>query len=949
MGIPFSFPRLGLRRWQTLWRGWRRWGRWGALALATIGTTWLLTLVPAQSWQGETTASVTSSPPSSLVGSWPGDAVLAQASPLQTSYELYESGQLTEAATLLEETLRAYEANGDSLRTAVALSNLALVRGQLGQWSQAQGAVERAISFLREGNDARRPVVLAQTWTIQGQLHLAQGNEVAALAAFETATALYESQGDTTRQVRSRINQAQALQHQGFYRRAIRDILLPLGAWLRSQPDSLIKAEGLNSLGGALLVADSTTEATTVLEDSLTVLERLQARSSTLSAADQARLPEVFTALYISLGNAARSPQDPDAALAYYRQASAASPGPNSLRAHLNELSLLVETQQYSAANALSQRLWTEVTEQPLSRDALQGRINFANSLIQLQAGCGSPGCAAPGWGEIESLLAATQLQAQDLGDRRTNAYVTGLRGTVALKQSQWQQAHQLTEQALVIAAAVNATDITYRWHEQLGQIQEAQGNLPGAIAAYQSAVNTLKRLRTDLLAVNPDLQFSFQKSVEPIHRKLVSLLIESYEQGGGKADSKANATANPLGAARMVIESLQQEELNNYLRAACLDLQEVQIDQVAQAQSAAVIYPIILSDRLATIVSYPGQSTLAAKATGTPSAEKQLRENEELLELYPTRISATEMDTTLRDLRRALTNRISLGYRTSAQQVYDWVIRPLEADLAARGIDTLVFVLDGGLRNVPMAALFDGEKFLIEKYAIALTPGLQLLAPQPLVETNLSTLAFGLSESVNVNIPNSSRQVRFSALPNVATELAQIQALLPATQILMNEEFTPTSFRQALASTRAPIVHLATHGQFSSNQNETFIVASGGTTITIDDLTGSLEATATNRAAAVELLVLSACETAAGDDRAALGLAGIAVRAGARSTLASLWQVDDVATSQLMTQFYETLTTQRVTKAQALQAAQRAILDDPRYRRHPYFWAPFVMVGNWL
>ncbi|WP_008308883.1 CHAT domain-containing protein [Leptolyngbya sp. PCC 6406] len=949
MGIPFSFPRLGLRRWQNLWRGGRRWGRWGALVLATIGTTWLLALVPAQSWPGEPTSPVTRSSTSSLISSWPGDAVLAQASPLQTSYELYESGQLTESATLLEETLRAYEANGDSLRTAVALSNLALVRGQLGQWSQAQGAVERAISLLREGNDARRPVVLAQTWTIQGQLYLAQGNEVAALAAFETATVLYEAQGDTIRQVRSRINQAQALQHQGFYRRAIRDILLPLETWLRSQPDSLVKAEGLNSLGGALLVADSTAQARTVLEESLVVLKRLEARSSTFSTADQAHLPEVLTALYISLGNAARSPQDPDAALDYYRQAAAASPGSNRLRAHLNELSLLVEAQQYNAANALSQRLWTEVTEQPLSRDALQGRINFANSLIQLQAGCGSPGCAAPSWGEIESLLSATQLQAQNLGDRRTNAYVTGLRGTVALKQSQWQQAHQLTEQALVIAAAVNATDITYRWHEQLGQIQEAQGNLPGAIAAYQSAVNTLKRLRTDLLAVNPDLQFSFQKSVEPIHRKLVSLLIESYEQGGNKADRKANGTANPLGAARMVIESLQQEELNNYLRAACLDLQEVQIDQIAQAQSAAVIYPIILSDRLATIVSYPGQSTLAAKARDTQSTEKQLRENEELLELYPTRISATEMDTTLRELRRALTNRISLGYRTSAQQVYDWVIRPLEADLATRGIDTLVFVLDGGLRNVPMAALFDGEKFLIEKYAIALTPGLQLLAPQPLLETNLSTLAFGLSEPVNVNIPNTSRQVRFSALPNVAAELDQIQALLPATQILMNEEFTPASFRQALANTRAPIVHLATHGQFSSNQNETFIVASGGTTITIDDLTGSLEATATNRAAAVELLVLSACETAAGDDRAALGLAGIAVRAGARSTLASLWQVDDVATSQLMTRFYETLTTQRVTKAQALQAAQRAILDDPRYRRHPYFWAPFVMVGNWL
>jgi CHAT domain-containing protein len=201
----------------------------------------------------------------------------------------------------------------------------------------------------------------------------------------------------------------------------------------------------------------------------------------------------------------------------------------------------------------------------------------------------------------------------------------------------------------------------------------------------------------------------------------------------------------------------------------------------------------------------------------------------------------------------------------------------------------------------------------------------------------------------VDVPIPNSDRVISFSPLPNVPTEIERISSLIPKTNVLLNEEFTPDSFRTALANASATVVHLATHGQFSSNSNETFIVSWEGQTITIDDLTVSLEATASNQDADVELLVLSACETAAGDDRAALGLAGIAVRAGARSTLASLWQVDDVATSQLMGSFYEELATQRVTKAQALRAAQRAILDNPRYRRHPYYWAPFVMVGNWL
>jgi CHAT domain-containing protein len=909
-----------------------------------------------------------------------GPLLLAQTSPLQTSYELYEAGQLTEAAALLEDTLAAYRGRGDSLREAVALSNLALVRGQMGQWGNAHGSVDRAIALLQNPAiaDERRPLILAQSWTIKGQLYLAQGEEAAAFDAFANATQLYEDRQDLTRTVRSRINQAQALQANGFYRRAITEILAPLERWLAGQPDSLIKAEGLHSLGGALLVAASTARAEATLQDSLAVLERISERiednPNALNADDRRRLPDLMTAVYLSLGNTARSripvgftladgAENPhyDQALAQYQKASASGQGANRLRAQLNQLSLLIDVADYRGASALSRDLWPTLTEPVVGRDRLQADINFANSLLRLGQICPLAGCEAPAWSPLEDFLAAAHQQAQTLGDRRSDAYITGLRGRAALQQQQWSRAQHLTEQALVIAAAVNAPEITYRWQEQLGQILEAQDDLEGAIVAYQTAVDTLKRLRTDLLAINPDLQFSFQQNIEPIHRKLVSLLIDSYEA----AAPKAVGSSHRLNAARQVIESLQQEELNNYLRAACLDLEEVQIDQISQAQSTAIVYPIILSDRLATIVSYPGQGTIAAKdaaadpgditavtagTAGLPNAQtKASTAPQEVLELYPTQVSAEDIDRTLRRLRRDLTNRISLSYRNGAQEVYDWVIRPLEADLTAGGIDTLVFVLDGGMRNVPMAALFDGEKFLIEKYAIALTPGLQLLAPQPLVETDLSTLAFGLSDAVTVNIPNTNRQETFSPLPNVEAELAQIQALLPRTKIVVNDDFTPENFRIALANTQAPIVHLATHGQFSSNSDETFIVASGGNTITIDDLTAALEATATNRESAVELLVLSACETATGDDRAALGLAGIAVRAGARSTLASLWQVDDIATSELMASFYETLTGDRVTKAQALQAAQRRILDDPRYRRHPYFWAPFVMVGNWL
>jgi CHAT domain-containing protein len=142
-------------------------------------------------------------------------------------------------------------------------------------------------------------------------------------------------------------------------------------------------------------------------------------------------------------------------------------------------------------------------------------------------------------------------------------------------------------------------------------------------------------------------------------------------------------------------------------------------------------------------------------------------------------------------------------------------------------------------------------------------------------------------------------------------------------------------------------VVHLATHGQFSSNAENTFILA-WNERISVKQLGRLLEAREQNDRKPIELLVLSACQTAAGDNRAALGLAGVAVRSGARSTLATLWPVDDRSTSDFMGEFYQALAQSQVTKAQAVRQAQLALLKQPKFR-HPFYWAPFVLIGNWL
>ncbi|NET53391.1 MAG: CHAT domain-containing protein, partial [Merismopedia sp. SIO2A8] len=186
-----------------------------------------------------------------------------------------------------------------------------------------------------------------------------------------------------------------------------------------------------------------------------------------------------------------------------------------------------------------------------------------------------------------------------------------------------------------------------------------------------------------------------------------------------------------------------------------------------------------------------------------------------------------------------------------------------------------------------------------------------------------------------------------FEDLENVEVEVSEIQNQLPS-RLFLNREFTQTTLADRIQAVNAPIVHLATHGQFSSEPMETFVLA-WDQRIDINTLSAILQ-TRNAETNPIELLVLSACKTAEGDDRAALGLAGIAVRSGARSTLASLWTVDDQATADMMSQFYRELAQSptAIAKAEALRRAQIKLLESDFYDA-PRFWAPFILVGNWL
>lgn len=814
--------------------------------------------------------------------------------------KFYAEGKFGEAIALLEKLNNHYVAQGDVLGQGRVARNLALVYQQTGELSKAQSAINKSFNLLdKQANSQERRQLFAQILEAQGGLQLAVGETEKAFEIWEQATNYYQELGDFTGVSRNKINQSQALQRLGLYREAIK-ILDGLNASWQEQSDSLIKVKGLQSLGDALRVVGELDRSQKVLAQGLAIAENL-------------KVADAIATMLLSLGETARLQQEIPTALDYYEKTvQTTSSAFIKTQAMLNHLNVLINQKEDKKALDLVPKIQGNLAQLSLSRQAINARINFARRLMQLRKERNNQ-LLLPSNEEVGKILATAVQQAETLQDKRTLSYALGNFARLYEENQQWNFAQQLTNKALLLSQGINATDINYRWQWQLGRIYKQKGNRQEAIVAYNQAINSLQSIRSDLVAISAEAQFDFRDTVEPIYRELVDLLLPP-----GK-----NVEQSDLQKAQDLIDSLQLAELDNFFRDACLNTQGIKIDQIDP--KAAVLSTIILSnansstdsERIEVIVSLPG---------------KPLRR-------HTTVLSSKEVEATIKQANDAMTiPRLRLStknYLVAAEKFHDWLIRPFETDLANSDIKTLVFVLDSSLRNISIAGIHDGKKYLVEKYSVALAPGLQLVDAKPLQRSEMKVLTAGLSEA---------RQ-GFAPLPNVTTEVSSIAEKI-STEKLLNQSFTATNFRAKVQSETFPIIHLATHGRFSSKASDTFILT-WDTKINAKEFDILLRSN-NNLKHPIELLVFSACQTAAGDNRATLGLTGIAVRAGARSTVATLWSVDDEATALLMTNFYKELSNSQLTKAEALRRAQQVVLQNSQFS-HPYYWSAFVLVGNWL
>jgi CHAT domain-containing protein/Tfp pilus assembly protein PilF len=736
----------------------------------------------------------------------------------------------------------------------------------------------------------------ADTHMERGTSFYRQGAFEKAISEWETAAELYQHETNIERQCKVRLKLSEAYQTIGQFEKA-EESLEKAGELARNLDDQVQIASVSSQLGSLYLGVGRPDEALRHLNKGLGISRKIGKTDLTANILNNlgnfyASQQEYQEAIHAYEESITHANQDDDQALAVIGLINAAKAAiPNG---------------QPAKARTLLQEASHKIQSLEDSHFKSSGMINIGLGYRDLESHLSEP--------EKQILIQAFQsfkeaaLVAERIDDMRAYTYALGYLGRIYEDANQPQEALQLTRRAVHAAQKINMPEALFQWQWQEGRIFKSMGEIDGAIAACRSAISTLQSLRNEQTGCYDRFNSPIRKTVEDVSFDLVDLLLKRAARSD---DSERHQEY--LLEAREVVELRKVYELRNYFQDDCVDAARSGITRLEDvSKTAVVVYPIVLKDRIEVLASFP---------TGLKS--------------FLVSVSADEVIDEVRKFRKMLEKRTTRQFIPPARKLYDWLIRPIESDLRSTSIGTLVFVPDGPLRTIPMAALHNGERFLIEDYAIATTPGLDLTDPEPIVKKSPRVLILALTQSTQ----------GFPALPYVSDELQKIKTLFPS-KLLLNEDFQVAEMETALRDQQYAILHIASHAQFENETAKTFIVAYDGN-VSVDDLSryiGLLQF----REDPLELLTLSACETAAGDDKAALGLAGIAIKAGARSALASLWHINDFATSKLVEKFYRGLKDPAGSKAKSLQSAQLSLLNDSRFR-HPGYWAPFILINNWL
>jgi len=490
---------------------------------------------------------------------------------------------------------------------------------------------------------------------------------------------------------------------------------------------------------------------------------------------------------------------------------------------------------------------------------------------------------------------------AKNISNYRLLSLLYGYMGKLYETQRKYSHAIEYTRKAIFFAQHENCFDILYLWQWQLGKIFKAKGDIDKSILMYEMAISTLNPIRLQVYKSNRDKKNWFQEKIRNVYIELARQKL--------KVISSARQNESILYEVIEIIDKLKESELQNFYLDECIKSKEKK-EKIELEPDTAIIYSILFSDQLISIITTNNN----IEYTEVPIAKD-----------FPNWVHRFSLR--LRD--EYLDDR----YMLYARLIYDVLIKPIEKKIIKRKITTLIFSPDGLLRMIPFSALHDGRQFLIEKYALATIPAINLTDLEP---QNLKTNSFLLTGLSNEAIP---------PLPGVKKELNQLKSITGNGLILLDEQFSIENFKYEMRYNNYSNIVISTHGVFGNSSEESFLKIYNGK-LTMNDVEKIMNINRIQNHK-IDLLTLSACNTASGNERAALGFAGITLKAGVRSALATLWPVNDEVTYIFMCEFYKKLIKDKCSKAKIIQEVQKKLIFHNEFN-HPYFWSPYVLIGNW-
>ncbi len=779
-----------------------------------------------------------------------------------------------------------------------------------------------------------------------GHEQLQKGEAQKALKTWEQAYEIYRGLNNSEGVSGTLINQSLALQALGSYSRACRTInealKLEKQNWvcnsrnninsqskkklitaLEGIPQGKIQIIGLENLGDILNQIGKVEASEIVLEKTLSMTKKNKNFSTDNILLKLGNGKSISYKKELSKYKVTDDPLDKQkalelakinfkSALSFYQQSINISNDSNiKALAQLNELDLLLNSdfkipeRKLKIENSVNQLLRANFKGLPVI-ELIYSQIRFSKYLIKIASD-----------EKLNYIISDSELsiavssglsalnEANKTDDKMIKSLVFGNLAKTYNYLGKFEESKKFLEQALSLAESIQAWDISYEWEQELGRIYEEAGNPEQAKHYYDFAIKSIEKIESNYDTLSDsEVRLYFKERIEPVYQEYLEILLSDTQPDFVKIIK--------------VRESLQLNEIKNFLRCNFLLLIPEDKIQPDSKDIKPTIYIFQLKNKIEVIV----------KTSSGLFFKNEINNPEEVI---------SSGDNLMKSLQSPYFFKISEAeFLYDSQKLYKLLIKPIEKYLPNKG--DLSFVTDSYFQKIPFSSLNNGEKYLLEDYNISVSLRSKNFNQSP---RKLKAFIAGIYES-NPNFNHPSIGDTFTPLPEVREEILSIEKSIIDKKELINSEFNSKNFQKWIRKKENdfPIFHVSTHGQFSSDPQKTFVIA-WDKPINVREFEHLL----VNHPNKIDLLVLSACQTAKGDKYSGLGIAGVSIMSGAKSTLASLWLVDAKSTAILMGDFYRGLRN-GLDEPKALQEAQIALAKNPRYS-HPYYWAPFILVSQ--